>query len=82
VSEPTQVSVAKLIHQNYVRAAKGCGAMGSDVIAIIIPKEQRAKLNSLLVELGLKYVSDSKNISKGILFHEIGTASREKENSK
>ena len=67
VCESTQVSVATLLRQPFVRAAKGCGAMGSDVIAVFVAKEVRPLLDAFLVELGLKYVSDSNNMSRGLL---------------
>lgn len=65
VAEQTQVLVTTLLSYPFVRAAKGCGAMGSDVVAIFISKENHEILNRVLVELGLKVVSSIEFLDKG-----------------
>lgn len=65
VAEHTQVAVANLMSQPYVQAAKGCGAMGSDVIAVFVAKENRRLLDKALNDLGLRPVADANGIAGG-----------------
>ena len=65
VAEATQVIVTTVLSHPFVRAAKGCGAMGSDVVAIFIAKESREVLNKTLTELGLKIVSSVELLDRG-----------------
>lgn len=65
VSEATQVIVTSLMTKPFVRAAKGCGAMGSDVVAIFVGIEDKEAALSVIAELELKLIADSNSIEKG-----------------
>lgn len=69
VAETTQVAVTTLLSQPYVRAAKGCGAMGSDVVAIFVAKENRHLLNQPLYDMNLRVVADTSQIQRGFEVH-------------
>src|SRR5690606_22625296 len=66
VAEHTQVLVASLLNRPFIRAAKGCGAMGSDVIALFVAPENREGLRPLLADLNLDVVADSRSMTTGI----------------
>ncbi|OFZ15620.1 MAG: hypothetical protein A2Z20_10040 [Bdellovibrionales bacterium RBG_16_40_8] len=68
VAENTQVLATSLLAKPFVHAAKGCGAMGSDVIAIFISKKSRPQLEKTLAALNLRAVTDTSQIDRG--FHE------------
>jgi len=65
VAESTQVAIASLMSKPFVRAAKGCGAMGADVVAIFITKENRDLLTPALKELNLTWKADVSSVDKG-----------------
>lgn len=66
VAEHTQVIVTTLLSKPFVAAAKGCGAMGSDVVAIFIAKENRDRLNSCLREMKLSVATDVSCLDRGL----------------
>jgi mevalonate kinase len=65
VAEQTQVAVATLLSKPFIRAAKGCGAMGSDVIAVFIANQNRELALNLIAELNLKLIADSDTLERG-----------------
>lgn len=75
VAESTQVAVTSLLNKPFIQAAKGCGAMGSDVVAVFVSKENAVRAKALLKELGLRYVSDTTQVAKGFLLTEEDEAS-------
>ncbi len=66
VAEHTQVIVTSLLSKPFVRAAKGCGALGSDVVAVFIAKENREHLEACLSEMGLSMAGDTSQIAQGL----------------
>lgn len=66
VAEHTQVIVASLLSKPFVKAAKGCGAMGSDVVAIFIAKENRERLNACLSDMNLSIAADTSCLDSGL----------------
>lgn len=66
VAEKTQVIVTSLFAKPYVSAAKGCGALGSDVIAVFVAKEHRHLLDKYLHDLKLTVVADTSSFDKGL----------------
>jgi len=65
VAEPTQVIVATLLSKPFVRAVKGCGALGADTVAVFAARENRRYLNETLGELNLQSVADLSVLAKG-----------------
>ncbi len=65
VTESTQVLVTSLLSRPFVRAAKGCGAMGSDVVAAFIAKESRPVVEKLIRELGYEVAADVEQMDQG-----------------
>jgi hypothetical protein len=50
----------------FVLAAKGCGALGADVILVLIENKNRAAFREWIQKLPLKYASDVQNLSRGL----------------
>ncbi len=65
VADRTQVYVSTLLAQPFVRAAKGCGALGADTIVVFFATEYRLRMNRFLAELQLPVVTDSRGVSSG-----------------
>ena len=65
VADRTQVYVSTLLAQPFVRAAKGCGALGADTIVVFFAAEYRARMNRFLSELQLPVVTDARGVSSG-----------------
>jgi mevalonate kinase len=67
VAEHTKNYVASLISKPFVLAAKGSGAMGSDLLTIYIRKENRQHLVQFLEQLNLKILLTSDDVSGGLI---------------
>lgn len=65
VTEHTQKLLSK-IEQLPVLAAKGCGALGADVIAVFFNKDKTAEVLSALQAMKLDVVAIDKDISPGL----------------
>jgi hypothetical protein len=66
VSQSTAELVALLLMQKYVRAAKGCGAMGHDAVAVYIHPDNRNALDVWLSSQGLHALTSSDELADGI----------------
>lgn len=55
------------IHPGVI-TAKGCGALGADVVMALIEPQERSSVIELANRLGLRFVSSSANISPGFQF--------------
>ena len=66
VSESTQVTVASLMSQPFVSAAKGCGAMGHDVVVAFARTEYKEKVLNIFRELGLRYMACEQDFDIGV----------------
>ncbi|MBI5448627.1 MAG: hypothetical protein HY939_07910 [Gammaproteobacteria bacterium] len=49
-----------------VKAAKGCGALGSDVLFIVLEKNHEAALHDWIKKQGLLYLSNQNDIASGL----------------
>jgi hypothetical protein len=50
--------VATLLAKPFVKAVKGCGALGNDTLAVVFASEHRDHVNAALHELGKTVVAD------------------------
>jgi mevalonate kinase len=66
VASHTLSLLHELRSQDGVRLAKGCGAMGSDVVLVIVDKEKKQSVTSRLSELCKTPVADASMVSKGL----------------
>ncbi len=53
-----------------VMACKGCGALGADILLILVNKEEQDPLHAWLSAQGVDIIADDKTISHGILDNE------------
>ena len=70
VAERTQIILASVRAAlgSDLLAAKGCGAMGADVILLIFAKDANARIDRYLAAQGLARVASSQDLTQGILF--------------
>jgi mevalonate kinase len=66
VADFTQETVAALEQNPAILFAKGCGAMGSDVILAFCEKCHSKEAQNALVEKGLRVIADSSQLSQGL----------------
>lgn len=65
VCENTEKIISQLAICPFVHAAKGCGAMGSDAVIVMIREESRPELNAVLKKLNLTALADLQHVSTG-----------------
>jgi mevalonate kinase len=65
VAAHTQIITTTLLSKPFVRAVKGCGALGSDTVAIFTARENRKFLNATLREMNLSAIGDLSVMAKG-----------------
>ncbi len=70
VAEHTQILSAILLSKPFVRAVKGCGALGADTMAVFVGRDNRERLDELVESLqekyeGLRIVCDLSRLSRG-----------------
>jgi hypothetical protein len=72
---------AKLIHKlesnPEIIFAKGCGAMGADVLFILFQKKDILPVKKIVADLGLKVRGSSQNLSSGIQVMSASTRANE-----
>ena len=66
VTEFTLETVQKLDKNSKVLFAKGCGAMGSDVILVFCEKCHTKDVRNALMDLNLQVVADSGQVGQGL----------------
>ncbi|MBX7231053.1 MAG: hypothetical protein K1X29_03105 [Bdellovibrionales bacterium] len=66
VTLETRGQIADLSAHSAVQVIKGCGALGADVILVILPKAQKNHFCDWLVKKGRTYFFDSSNIDFGL----------------
>jgi len=71
VAQQTQYLLASLRDYNECLAAKGCGALGADVILVITEKNNTNWLTEWLQTHNLKLISSSNELSDGVKLHEM-----------
>ena len=79
VADHTKILTATFLSKPFVRAVKGCGAMGSDTLAVFVGRENRGLVEELISELqesfvGLRCVGDLSQIAKGLEIRTIEDA--------
>ncbi len=62
----TSQLLTRLADCPFVLAAKGCGALGADVILAIVPTDSIALLKTWICTLPLTYSSDTRQLSEGL----------------
>lgn len=67
-AESTTAFLEKLLKVSPVLAAKGCGAMGADVLVCFHKQDDSSVVRSKARDLGLRFVSDSANLDEGFKF--------------
>lgn len=56
----------KLMENKSILAAKGCGAMGADVIAVFFQRNDKEKIQNYLQTINLSIVADESQLSQGL----------------
>ena len=79
VADHTKILTATFLSKPFVRAVKGCGAMGSDTLVVFVGRENRGLVEELISELqesfvGLRCVGDLSQIAKGLEIRTIEDA--------
>jgi mevalonate kinase len=67
VAQHTLALLAQLHQRPEVLAAKGCGAMGADVVLVLITKAQRAEFENWLNQQNLNNVFVGQEMSEGVV---------------
>ncbi len=65
VHENTQKIIKQLIASGSILGAKGCGALGADVIWVLCEKEKLEPLKSFFQVVGLKFIASEDQLSNG-----------------
>jgi mevalonate kinase len=65
MAKETETLINKLLELKSVRAIKGCGAMGIDVLFVVFPKNERDNLRTQCESLGLRVVADENAFADG-----------------
>ena len=68
---PEVVAAIDGLNQKDLWAAKGCGALGADVIFVFFPKDDVEKVKSTAQEFGLQWVADETQMSGGLNWRQI-----------
>jgi mevalonate kinase len=71
VDPSSETLIATLMQQPWIQAAKGCGALGADVLLVITAPEYEAKLRHLASQLSLNLIASNEQLSAGITLQEI-----------
>lgn len=58
----------KILPMTGVMAAKGCGAMGADVVAVLVEKKEAATLKTKITELGVTFIGDLDQRTDGFAY--------------
>lgn len=66
VAFPTQELLGKIKGHSSVLMAKGCGAMGADVMAVFYRPSHRLEIQSFIQSLGLNVTSSLADLSEGL----------------
>lgn len=66
IAEHTKTLVLKLEADSDVLFAKGCGAMGSDVVLVFCEKINARKVRKQIEQLSLRVIADSSHISRSL----------------
>lgn len=66
VAEHTQNLLKSVAGLPGVLAAKGCGALGADVLLVVLQKSQQSEFEAGLKTLGLQAAATSQNLSRGL----------------
>jgi mevalonate kinase len=69
VHPATKTILDKLGKSQDVLAAKGCGALGADVVLVLCGSTSKEQTKTFATSLGLAYVSSSDNLSPGLEFN-------------
>lgn len=69
--------VAKLRETEGVHTAKGCGALGADVVMVIVDSVHKEKIIRNAHELGLRFISGSSQISSGFQIQDQSRLAKE-----
>lgn len=77
VTEFTAQKVKKIESHPAVLFAKGCGAMGSDVILVLCEKSQSSVVRALTEKEGLKWIAGSEQISRGLYIQNLDNPQKE-----
>lgn len=67
VAEHTQLLLKKILQQPGVYAAKGCGALGADVIFVLLAKQQAQSFVAWALAQALKILTTGDKVSGGVL---------------
>lgn len=77
VAEFTSQKVKALSQHQHVLFAKGCGAMGSDVILVFCRKEHSQDVSALISKEQLLIVADSSKVSPGLKIQSLALPPKE-----
>ncbi len=65
VADTSQMFISTLLAQPFVKAVKGCGALGGDTLAVFFANEHSSRVSRVLADLQLPIVSDLTGVSSG-----------------
>jgi len=66
LADHSRVLVKSLLENENILAAKGCGALGSDVVLAIFEKEKASEVRTLVNDLGLEVLASSNGTTEGL----------------
>jgi mevalonate kinase len=66
VCDETRKWLSRIDDMSEVLVAKGCGALGADVILTLLNPQQGPFLKSKMKKLGLEFVADSSSLTQGV----------------
>lgn len=69
MSENTQSLIKDLKSKTAILAAKGCGAMGLDIILLITEQNQQSAIIKHCNEMGLSYIASNEHLTDGLRVH-------------
>lgn len=67
-SSETAILLNRIYSLSGVVAAKGCGAMGADVVAVLVQKPHAETLKNAITQLGATFVGDLDNRTEGFAY--------------
>lgn len=67
VAEYSNILIDELIAQKFILAAKGCGALGADVILVLYPSESNYELKQWLNQKQLKLIATQSQLTEASL---------------
>ena len=71
ITDKTKELVAEFSSREGVLAIKGCGALGSDVIAVFCDSDKGHYLMPELKSLGLEFISSDHSVSEGLRYDDL-----------